>query len=226
MIKRTRVQEWSNGILLLGRFEWFGTGCWLLHHNGIGAILELPPYNPNHQESPATKAYNVCRKRAIHVKYILCTHAHTDHFSITTARDMHIAFPHAQFLLQRGFEHLTHELTNVQLFDHECTVYLETEPLYLIHAPKHSWTDTHVIFKGTAITGDWELNTLRSVHDNKPQHAVSTEVKLASIEKMARFEHEYRYHIHKVFSAHANDRREQVNFTALMHDTKIDRASF
>ena len=47
MIKRTRVQEWSKGVLLMGRFEWFGTGCWLLHHNGVGAILELPPYSPD-----------------------------------------------------------------------------------------------------------------------------------------------------------------------------------
>jgi signal transduction histidine kinase len=23
----------------MGRFEWFGTGCWLLTHNGVGAIF-------------------------------------------------------------------------------------------------------------------------------------------------------------------------------------------
>ncbi|MFY8000948.1 MAG: hypothetical protein ACOVSW_20315 [Candidatus Kapaibacteriota bacterium] len=226
MIKRTRVQEWSKGVLLMGRFEWFGTGCWLLHHNGIGAILELPPYSPDHQESPATKAYNVCKKRKIDVKYILCTHTHIDHFNAKTAREMQGAFPQAEVHLQRGFEGIAGMLNKVYFFDHDSKLDIGGEPLYLIHAPKHSWTDTHVIFKGTAITGDWELNTLRSAHDDKPRYAVPKEAKLAAIDKMSRFEHDYKYHIHKVFSVHANDRRENVDFTALMHDTKIDKAWF
>jgi hypothetical protein len=234
MIKRTRVQEWSKGVLLLGRFEWFGTGCWLLTHNGVGAIVELPPYNPEHQESPATKALNVCKKRKIEVKYILCTHVHIDHFNAKTAREMQAAFPKAEIHLQRGFEGVVSTslndpaglLNNVYFFDHDSKLDIGGEPLYLVHAPKHSWTDTHIIFKGVAITGDWELNTLRAAHDDKPRYAVPTEAKLAAIDKMARFERDFSYHIHKVFSVHANDRRENVNFTELMNDTKVDRAWF
>jgi hydroxyacylglutathione hydrolase len=230
MIKRTRVQEWSNGVLLLGRFEWFGTGCWLLTHNGEGAIVEFPPYSPEHQESPATKALNVCKKRKIKVKYLLCTHTHVDHFSLKTAREMQTAFPDAEVHLQRGFEEMARSLERTlertYFFDNESHLNIGGESLHLIHAPKHSWTDTHVIFKGVAITGDWELNTLRSAHDDKPRYAVPTDAKLQAIEKMARFESDYNYRIHKVFSVHANDRRENIDFTWLMNDTKNDRAWF
>jgi hydroxyacylglutathione hydrolase len=226
MVKRTRVQEWSDGVLLLGRFEWFGTGCWLLTHNGEGAILEMPPYKPEFQESPAKKAYNVCKKRKIHIKYLLCTHTHSDHFNLKTAYEMQFAFADAEIHMQRGFENLVNDLHKVHFFDNESTLRLGGEALHLIHAPKHSGTDTHVIFKGVAITGDWELNTLRSAHDDKPQHRVEADTKLQSIDKMACFEREYNYKIHKVFSVHANDRRENVDFTWLMNDTKNDRAFF
>jgi hydroxyacylglutathione hydrolase len=224
MIKRTRVQEWSSGVLLMGRFEWFGTGCWLLTNNGEGAIVEMPPFNPSHQESPAIKAMNVCKKRKIKVKYLLCTHTHIDHFNAGMARQMQEAFPNAEVHLQRGFEGVAGFMNNLYLFDQDSKLDLGGEALYLVHAPKHSWTDTHIIFKGVAITGDWELNTLRASHDDKPNHRVPLDAKLAAIDKMSRFEHEYNYRIHKVYSVHANDRREDIDFTWLMNDTKIDRS--
>ena len=224
MIKRTRVQQWSDGVLLMGRFEWFGTGCWLLTHNGEGAIVEMPPFNVHHQESPAVKALNVCKKRKIKVKYLLCTHTHIDHFNPAVARQMQEAFPDAEVHLQRGFEGLAQGLNNVYFFDHDSRLSLGGETLYLVHAPKHSWTDTHIIFKGVAITGDWELNTLKAAHDDKPRYRVPREAKLAAIDKMSRFERDHNYRIHKVFSVHANDRRENVDFTALMLDTKVDRS--
>ena len=44
---RMAPADWSPGVTLLGRFNtaahWDGTGCWLLHHNGGAAVLELPP---------------------------------------------------------------------------------------------------------------------------------------------------------------------------------------
>lgn len=224
MIKRTRVQQWSDGVLLMGRFEWFGTGCWLLHNNGEGAIVEMPPFNPQHQESPANKAYNVAKKRKIRIKYILCTHIHIDHFNPEVAREMQAAFPTAEVHLQHGFDAVADFMHNRYYFQNESKLSLGGEPLYLIHAPKHSWTDTHIIFKGVAITGDWELNTLKAAHDDKPKYRVPTDVKLASIDKMSRFEREYNYRINKVYSVHANDRRENINFTDLMNDTKIDRS--
>jgi glyoxylase-like metal-dependent hydrolase (beta-lactamase superfamily II) len=137
---------------------------------------------------------------------------------------MQDAFPRAEMHLQRGFEGMVHGLQNVRYLDHKQLLHLAGEPLHLVHAPKHSWTDTMIIFKGVIIAGDWELNTLHSVHDDKPRYRVPTEVKLASIERMQRFQSDYNYQIHKVFSAHANDRREDIDFHLLMEDTKIERA--
>jgi hypothetical protein len=133
-------------------------------------------------------------------------------------------FPNAEVHLQRGFEGIAGFMRNLYFYDHDSKLDLGGEPLYLVHAPKHSWTDTHIIFKGVAITGDWELNTLRAAHDDKPNHRVPREAKLAAIDKMSRFEHDYKYRIHKVYSVHANDRRENIDFTWLMNDTKVDRS--
>ncbi len=208
---------------MLGRYEWFGTGCWLLEHNGEAAVVEMPPFNPIHQESPANKAFHVARKAKYRVKYLLCTHAHMDHFSWQTAHQMQEAFPEAEIHVQRGFEPYMRGLSRVHFFDHDSLLTLGNEPLHLLHAPKHSWTDTMIIFRGVVISGDWELNTLKSAHDDKPRYRVPDHVKLASIEKMQRFQAEKNYRIHKVFSVHANDRRENVDFHHLMEETKIDR---
>ncbi len=223
MIQRTRKRQWSEGVYLLGQYDWFKTGCWLLVSGSEGAIVEMPPYSPEYQESPAKKAYHVCKKQKIRVKYILCTHNHLDHFNRSTALEMQQAFPEAEIHLQRGFEPYTHGLNNLYFFDHESTLYVNGEPIHLIHAPKHSWTDSMIIFKGVAITGDWELNTLKSCHDDKPRYRVPTEAKIAAIKRMRRFQSEKNYHIHKVFSVHANDRRENVDFDWLMDDTLVDR---
>jgi hydroxyacylglutathione hydrolase len=223
MIKKTRKRLWSEGVYLLGRYEWFGTGCWLLEHNGEAAIVELPPYNPQFQESPASKAYHVCKKNKYRVKYILCTHTHIDHLNAGTARAMQEAFPDAEVHVQRGFEGVNHGFHQPYFFDHESNLDLGGEALHLVHAPKHSMTDTMIIFKGVIIAGDWELNTLKSSHDDKPRYRVPNDVKLRSIERMQRFQHEKNYRIHKLFSVHANDRRENIDFNALMEETKIDR---
>ncbi len=224
MIKRTRKREWSEGVFLMGRYEWFGTGCWLLVNGNEGAIVEMPPYNAQFQESPANKALHVVKKSKIRIKYLLCTHTHVDHFNLKIAQEMQSYFPQAEIHLQRGFEPMIHGLNNVHYFDHESNLSLNGESLFLVHAPKHSWTDTMVIFKGVAITGDWELNTLKSAHDDKPQHRVPREAKIASIQKMRRFQSERNYRIHKVYSVHANDRRENINFDWLMDDTLVDRS--
>jgi hydroxyacylglutathione hydrolase len=217
------MEQWSHGIYLLGRYNPFSTGCWLLCKGGEGAILECPPYSRN-QPSPALAAAAAARQLGVTIKYLLCSHYHGDHFSPATLRELHHQFPHATILLQDGFP--THHTAGLptQRFDQSYNLNLDGEPLYLIHAPKHSWTDTMVIFRGVIFTGDWELNTLRSVHDGKGHLSVPAEQKLRSIETMLRFPTHYNYHIHKVFSVHANDRRENVDFTALMQDTKTDRS--
>src|SRR5262249_46358806 len=97
------------------------------------------------------------------------------------------------------------------------------ESLFLVHAPKHSRTDTMVIFRGTACTGDWELGTIHSVHDWTQFLAVPEARKLEAITRMEQFPTKYNYLIHRVFSVHANDKREGVDFPRLMASTRENK---
>jgi len=206
---------------LLGQFNPLKTGCWLLTHGGEAAILEMPPSMP-WESSPATLAQAAVQSLGLHVRYLLCTHAHGDHFGSSTLSALRKTFPRAVVHLQQGFEPFLRS-KEIAYFDGGLRLNLGGEPLYLIHAPKHSNTDTHIIFRGSICTGDWELNTIRSVHDRRPGFKITTEQKLRSVDRLIAFTEKYNYHIHCVYSVHANDRRENVDFVALMNETKVDR---
>lgn len=217
------AEQWFDGIYLVGQFNWFRTGCWLLVHNGEAAVLELPP--SGRKELPPLEA--VCqavRYLSIKtVKYLLCTHAHYDHFSNRTLRELRAAFPEAQTCLQAEFRRHMGKSDGINYFDDSLALNLGGEPLYLVHAPKHSRTDTFVIFRGIACTGDWELGTIRSVHDWTRIWTVARERKLDSIARMELFPAAQNYRIHATFSVHANDKREHVDFANLIASTREDR---
>lgn len=215
------MEQWSEGVYLLGRYNTLQTGCWLLVNGKKAAILEIPPYLKT-DNSPTYDALNACRKLDVSVEYLLCSHCHWDHLNIHTILAFHNFFPTARLCLQKNFQKYFKRPLLVQYFDIAHTLSLDGEVLYLIHAPKHSFSDTMVVFRGVIFTGDWELNTIRSVHDDGDD-AVPREIKLASIDRMMRFESEYNYRIHTAFSVHANDRRENIDFKSLMEDTKNDR---
>ncbi len=211
-------EPWFDGVALIGQFNWLRTGCWLLHHRDECAILEMPPCFG--RPRPADVAREASTWASARVKYLLCTHAHWDHFSAATWRGLRDAFPDAETWLQRGFQGPQRDAPGVRYFDDSARLDLAGEPLYLVHAPKHSATDTMVIFRGSACTGDWELGTLRSVHDWTWLWAVPEARKLESIARMERFEAETGYHVGRVYSVHANDRREGVDFASLMASTR------
>lgn len=216
-------QQWFDGVYLLGQFNWFRTGCWLLHHQGEAALLEMPPAGLL-EDGPASVAVEaLSHLPGTEVKYLLCTHNHLDHFCIDTFRRMREAFPRAEPCLQLGFQPAVGADPGVRYFDGASKLHLAGEPLFLVHAPKHSETDTMVIFRGAACTGDWELGTLRSVHDWTWLWSVPEQRKLESIARMERFQVDHCYHIHRVWSVHANDRREGVDFPGLMASTRQDR---
>ena len=218
-----KVAQWFDGIYLIGQFNHLQAGCWLLVYNDEGAILEMPPVNFT-ETSPAICAQLAVKQFALRrIKYLLCTHTHFDHFSRTTLRRMVTAFPQAEICLQAGFRNIVGTMQRVSYFDKLLQLDLGGEPLFLVHAPKHSITDTMVIFRGTACTGDWELDTIRSVHDWTKVWAVPHAQKLAAIARMEQFPAQHNYQIHRTFSVHANDKRENVDFPALMASTREDR---
>ena len=214
------MDRWFDGVYLVGRYNWLQTGVWLLAHNGEAAVLELPPTSLvgiDLGPDPATDTASVARELGVAVKFLLCTHAHHDHFSTRTFDAMRRQFPRAEPVLQSGFRQLV-GAPDIRYFDDSVTLFVGGEPLHLVHAPKHSHTDTMVIFRGAACTGDWELNTVRTVNERVP-----VDVRLGSCERMLDFVNNTGYHVHRVYSVHANDRRDGVDFPALMADTRTDR---
>jgi hydroxyacylglutathione hydrolase len=216
------MEQWFDGIYLLGQYNPLRTGCWLLAHGDSAAVLEMPPYN-SHEPSPALAAQRAARELGVTVRHLLCSHAHGDHFDINTYLELRRLFPDATVHLQSGFRQFLSKERSIEWFDENRLLFLDGEPLFLVHAPKHSVTDTMVIFRGAICTGDWELGTIRSVHDGKGKYSVPLQDKMVSIGRMMVFESRHDYRIHRVYSVHANDRRDYVNFAQLMEDTRVDR---
>lgn len=214
------MDRWFDGIYLVGQFNRLRTGCWLLAHGGEAAILEMPPHEPD-EPSPAERVTEAVRALNVSVKYLLCTHAHSDHFSEDVLRQLRDQHPAATVHLHAGFRGRFADGRPVQWFDADRQLDLAGEPLYLVYAPKHSLTDTMVIFRGTICTGDWELGTIRSVHDS--WSGISVQRKLESIATLSAFGPRHRYRIHRLFSVHANDRRDDIDFAVLMAQTREDR---
>jgi glyoxylase-like metal-dependent hydrolase (beta-lactamase superfamily II) len=215
------MDRWVDGVYLIGRYNYLQTGVWLLAHGGEAAVLELPPTSLVGFASaadPAADAANAARELGVEVRYLLCTHTHHDHFSATTFRQMRERFPRAEAVLQSGFRQAADGAPRTQYFDDRFALAVGGEPLHLLHAPKHSPTDTLVLFRGAACTGDWELGTVRTVNERVP-----VETRLRSCARVVEFVREANYRVHRVYSVHANDRREGVDFPALVASTREDR---
>jgi glyoxylase-like metal-dependent hydrolase (beta-lactamase superfamily II) len=214
------MNRWFDGVYLVGQYNWLQTGVWLLAHNGEAAVLEMPPTSlvgGGSGADPAGDAANCARELGVTVKYLLCTHTHHDHFSAPVFHQMRERFPRAEPVLHSDFRRVAGEW-GVRYFDDRLALSIGGEPLHLIHAPKHSQTDTIVIFRGTACTGDWELGTVRTVNERVP-----VETRVRSCDRVIAFVRESGYWVHRVYSVHANDRREGVDFPALIADTREDR---
>ena len=215
------MDRWFDGVYLVGRYNYLQTGVWLLVHHGEAAVLELPPTGIagfGSEVDPAADVAPVARELVTTVRYLLCTHAHHDHFCSKTFAKMRERFPRAEPVFQSGFRKAAGDEPGITYFDDHRALFLGGEPLYLLHAPKHSTTDTMVIFRGSVCTGDWELNTIRTVNESVP-----VETRLKSCDRVIEFVRLINYHVHRVYSVHANDRREGVDFPALIADTREDR---
>jgi glyoxylase-like metal-dependent hydrolase (beta-lactamase superfamily II) len=214
------MDRWFDGVYLVGRYNFLQTGVWLLAHNGEAAVLELPPTSLvgfGSGADPAADAARAAGALGVTVKYLLCTHTHHDHFSAGTFRQMRERFPGAEPVLQSGFRK-AEDGPGTRYFDDHFALGIGGEPLYLLHAPKHSQTDTMVLFRGAVCTGDWELGTVRTVNERVP-----VETRLRSCARVIDFVRHANYRVHRVYSVHANDRRENIDFPALIASTREDR---
>lgn len=216
------MEQWSDGVYLLGRYGEWKTGCWLLTSGTSGAIVEIPPYNVG-QWPPSVAARLAAEQLGVTIEYLLCSHTHGGHLSPQTLRDFSDAFPNAVLHVHDSFEPYLAGGISTRYFQGVVKLGLGGEALFLVHAPKHSLTDTIIVFRGVAFTGDWELNTIRSMSDGREGENVPLDIKLQSINRLRKFPDDQGYVIHRIFSTHANDRREKVDFAAVIEDTKQDR---
>jgi len=91
------------------------------------------------------------------------------------------------------------------------------EPIFLIHAPKHSPSDIMIIFRGAMITGDWNIGDIRDCNTLVP-----LKEKLQSIENLQNIIYALDYNIHMLFSAHGDCLFYEADFYKIMEECKID----
>lgn len=182
--------EWFPGWYLIGRYE-SDVGSWLLHHDGEAMLLEIPEGLKQGHVRSAIKRLDV------HLCAATSSHNHEDHMDCAVWANLAYLFPHARRIRPGSF-------------GNELRLTLGGEPLYLISAPKHSRNDTVAVFRGVAMTGDIELNTLDSVNSE-----VSRLRREMSMEWLRTFEERNNYRVHSIVSAHLNDVRTNINFSDL-----------
>ena len=184
------------GWLLLGAFpdeEPNDVGSWILHANGEALLLEIPPGLT--LRDVAEGLYSTGSR----LLFVTASHLHEDHFDEDLWKELKAAYPKAEFIrptkARVGADRLLH---------------LGGEPLWLVKAPKHSWTDSVTVFRGTAMTGDIELGTLDSVN-----WGLSRLTKVTSMDYLKGFQARAGYHVHTIVSAHLNDFRQGVDWPSL-----------
>jgi glyoxylase-like metal-dependent hydrolase (beta-lactamase superfamily II) len=189
------MNDYRPGWILLGQYPFGdpdGVGSWLIHHGKEAALLELPP-----DKQLIHDAVKAIADLGVTVKFIFVSHDHEDHFDPVILRSLQRkpAFRAATWIPSKSGHRGITQLD------------LAGEPLWLVHAPKHSLTDTVTVFRGVAMTGDFELGIIGSVN-----REVGKKMKRESLAFLAAFERNHGYHIHTLMSAHLNDFRQNFNW--------------
>lgn len=182
--------------------------------------------NPN----PWSLIQEYIQKEKLKIKFMTCTHAHLDHIdSFKQFNNAFPEIPivwHEKFfkwgsyLGFKPFKKAYHENFMQGAFDfknnppsiicQKVPIYLwqgdcfktniGSEPLYILHVPKHSNSDTMIIFRGTMITGDWWWGP-----GDPNKNRVNLDVINQSIDKLINFVKNHNYIIKNLFSVHANE---------------------
>jgi hydroxyacylglutathione hydrolase len=228
------VKEVAPGITILKRYGPYKNACWLLQAGSEAAVVEMPMFSSS-ERPPYQRVESTVRRRHVHLKYALLSHGHIDH--CLTLPSFRRWFPHTKFVAHRSMvedRHFVHLMSRspdmpwqdwmegrYRLFDELFGGVLWTgslggEPIHMIYAPKHSYTDHLILFRGAMITGDWFLGDLRDCNAIvSPQH------KRIAIERAAEVVRELGYHVHMMFSAHGDCLFYDVDFYAMMRKSLI-----
>lgn len=205
------------GFTILKKYGRLKNACWILENNGEAAIVEMPPFTRD-EKPPYKKARAYFKKNRLFPRYGLITHPHWDHCQ--TLPQFRNEFPQAHFVAHQSFledPFIRYILGNTRtargndwlmggyrffdqvFFEDFIQLSLGGEPLYLIHAPKHSYGDVLIIFRGGMITGDWFMGDLTDCND-----LVNPQDKIQSINRVMDILRYLNYHVHMLFSGHGD----------------------
>lgn len=228
------MKEVAPGYTILKRYGPYKNACWILQNGGEAAVVEMPMFSPS-EKPPYEKVRAFIKKRKLRLKYGIVTHGHVDHCK--TLPEFRLNFPDTHFVTHRSMLEDRRFLAimannprlplrawnngSFKLFDEIYpgpiwTGTLGGEPLHLIHAPKHSYTDQLLLFRGGMITGDWYLGDLRDCNALvRPEH------KVQSIEQAVQIVQNLRHHVHMLFSGHGDCLYYRVDFRTMMERSKV-----
>ena len=218
------------GILKSQAFGPYRNAVWIFFHREEAALIEMPPFHKGQDPAPWLSVQQELERRGLRLKYALISHAHMDH--CRTLPEFRLAFPEARFVahqsqLQSPLVRRLVGSTGMQLWEFFQESYdgdikmltLAGEPLILIHCPKHSQSDQFVIFRGTAMTGDWFLGDLKDCNA-----LVHPQDKVRSVERVQTWLDRLGYKVSRAFSGHGDCLYKDVDFELLMEKSKVDHA--
>jgi glyoxylase-like metal-dependent hydrolase (beta-lactamase superfamily II) len=206
-----------DGVRLVGRYGNAACGTWLLENNGEVAIVETPG-KCLQGRSPWDDSLSYVNHLGLNPKWIFITHPHTDH--ITGYHHYRQNFPTAKSLVHRTFKQIrfislqeyTWEQNNEDTFNSDYTIVdLGGEPLFLIHAPKHSEQDTLIIFRGVVITGDWVIGPY-------DEERIDQAEVIYNLKRVRSILKNHNYKVHTLLSAHANEARGNIDFDEILDE--------
>lgn len=233
-VEDTELKQVAPGYTILKRYGRFKNACWVLQNGGEAAVVEMPMYSAK-EKPPFERLASYLRRRKLRLKYALVTHGHVDHCK--SLPDFRLTFPQTRFVTHRSMVEDRHFLSimarhpkmpmtawnrgDFRLFDevYEQPVWSGTlggEPLHLVYAPKHSYTDQLVVFRGGMITGDWYLGDLRDCNAIvRPEH------KKQAIDNALHSVRALRHRVHMMFSGHGDCLYYDVDFETMMQRSKV-----
>lgn len=222
------------GFTILKRYGAYKNACWVLQNGNEAAVVEMPMFTSK-EKPPYERLRSYLKRRKLRLKYGIVTHGHVDHCK--SLPEFRLNFPEASFVTHRSMlqcqsflrimarnRHLPLQAWNegkFSLFDDvfDGTLWsghLGGEPIHLIHAPKHSYTDQLVVFRGAMITGDWYLGDLRDCNAIvRPEH------KIESIDRALRTVRAMNYRVHMMFSGHGDYLNYRADFNGILQQSKI-----
>jgi flavorubredoxin len=123
------------------------------------------------------------------------------------------------FLLDKNSVSIEHQNIPIYCWQGD---FMETnlggEVIYIVYVPKHSSSDTMIIFQGTMITGDWWWGP----GDPNNNH-INVDVINQSIDRLENFSTMKKYHIKNMFSVHANEFHRDLtdkDYLSLLESTR------